>query len=115
MTYIKKLATWSWRYLLTTTVLATVTSLGIFFYSTLATKSFLNTLFWAFLIEGFVLIGIGFVTGLSMSEYAYVRHGAINPPAMRAGMEHLRRGHDPVGWGATWTSWANPSTCCILY
>ena len=96
----KKLTTWLWRYLLTTTILAIATSLGVFFYSTSTSEPFIHTLFWAFLIEGLVLTGVGGMAGLSMVEFAYVRMGATNPPAMRVAMEHLRRGHDTTtGWG----------------
>jgi len=99
MASFKTFVAWLWRYLLTTAVVVTATSLIVLGYSSLASKPFLVTLFWIFLLEGLVLTAVGIVTGLSTSEYRYVGRGAINPPTMRAGMEHFRRGPDPTGWG----------------
>jgi len=99
MASFKTFVAWLWRYLLTTAVVVTATSLIVLGYSSLASKPFLVTLFWIFLLEGLVLTAVGIVTGLSTSEYRYVGRGAINPPTIRAGMEHFRRGPDPTGWG----------------
>jgi len=99
MSYFKTFVAWLWRYLLTTAVVVTATSLVVFVYSSVALKPFIEMLFWVFLIEGLVLTAVGIVTGLSTSEYRYVGRGAINPPTMKAGMEHFKRGPDPTGWG----------------
>jgi len=68
--------------------------LVVWLYATLARVNFSNILYWVMLGEGLLLIFIGFASGLSTSEYAYVRQGAINPTIMRASMEHFKRGQE---------------------
>ncbi|MEM2102140.1 MAG: hypothetical protein QXM22_01340 [Candidatus Bathyarchaeia archaeon] len=99
MSTVKKAVDWLVRYILATAIILGATFAGVWLYAMVTRGNFHNILYWVMLGEGLILIFIGFASGLSTSEYAYVRQGAINPTVMRAGMEHFRRGHEQRGTG----------------
>jgi hypothetical protein len=99
MSILKKVVEWLVRYILATTITLGATVSGVWLFATITKASFSNMLYWVLLGEGLLLVFIGIASGLSTSEYAYIRQGAINPLAMRAGMEHFKRGPEKRGMG----------------
>jgi len=97
MSTVKKVVDWLVRYILATAIILGTTIFGAWLYAILARVNFSNILYWFLLGAGLLLIFIGFASGLSTSEYAYIRRGAINPTVMRADMEHFRRGPEKRG------------------
>ena len=99
MSALQKAVSWLVRYILATIIILAVTYGGVWLYATLTRRSLSATLYWVLLGESILLIFIGIASGLSTSEYAYVRQGAINPLIMREGMKHYRRGPEKRGMG----------------
>ena len=99
MSTLRTVANWLVRYVLATIIILGATYGCVWLYATLVRTSFSVTLYWILLGEGLLLIFIGIASGLSTSEYAYIRQGAINPLVMREGMEHYRRGPEKRGMG----------------
>ncbi|MEM0058543.1 MAG: hypothetical protein QXG58_07630 [Candidatus Bathyarchaeia archaeon] len=78
--------------------LAIITSVALL-YAIFAAKPFLEALRWAFIIGTLILIGIGFVSVLPLSEYRYIRGAGINPVIAREGMRHIRTGRESKRMG----------------
>jgi hypothetical protein len=99
MSATKEIAKWLTRYILATITILAATAGGAWLYAMLTQRSFVVTFFWVLLGVGLFLIFLGIASGLSTSEYVYIRQGAINPLVMREGMEHFRRGSEKRGMG----------------
>jgi hypothetical protein len=99
MSTVRAVASWLVRYVLATIIILGATYCGVWLYATLVRRRFSSTLYWVLLGEGLLLMFIGIASGLSTSEYAYIRQGAINPLVMREGMEHYRREPEKRGMG----------------
>ncbi|MGQ9565995.1 MAG: hypothetical protein ACUVT5_05565 [Candidatus Bathyarchaeales archaeon] len=95
----KIVAEWLIRYILATIIILGATFAGVWLFAMLTRGNFSNILYWVMLGEDLLLIFIGIASGLSTSEYAYIRRGAINPTVMRAGMEYFKRGPEKHGMG----------------
>jgi len=100
-----KLAKWFRLYLLALSVTLVVIMLGTLLFATWMSKPFLDVLRWTMMIGIFVLIGIGFVSLLPLSEYSYMggprgrgRFGGANP-AVIVGVKSAggRRGSKEIG------------------
>ncbi len=59
-----------------------------------AKMPFLSVLRWTLILGIIVLEGIGVVSLIPLSQYTYIRRGAINPAIIRAGMDDTRRESD---------------------
>jgi hypothetical protein len=99
MSTLRTMANWLIRYIAATVIILAITYAGVWLYATVFHARFSTTLYWALLGEGLLLIFIGIASGLSTSEYVYIRQGAINPLVMREGMEHFKRGPEKRGMG----------------
>jgi len=82
-------------YSLALLVTLTVILMGTLLYATLTNKPFLDTLRSTLIIGVIALTAVGFVSGLPLSEYSYIRAGALNPAIMREGERHARRRREP--------------------
>ncbi|MGB9683584.1 MAG: hypothetical protein ACPL1Z_01480 [Candidatus Bathyarchaeales archaeon] len=82
-------------YLMALAVTLVILTSGTLIYATLMNKPFLEIIRWALIIGALVLLGIGFVSMLPLSEYRYIRGAALNPVIAREGMRHIRAGRDP--------------------
>lgn len=65
--------------------------LGTFIYTTWMHVSFNETMPWTLLVSALILLSMGAISLIPLSEYAYMRQGARNPEIIRAGMEDMRR------------------------
>lgn len=69
----------------------TIIILGALMYSSWTQASFYETLRWTFILLTLVLLGMGAVSLVPLSEYTYIRQGTRNPAIIRAGMEDIKR------------------------
>lgn len=99
MSLKEKLVEWSKLYLLALSVTLALIASGTLLYAIWMNKPFLDVLRWTLIIGIFVLIGIGFVSILPLSEYSYMSpHGrgraGVNPALIREGIKHMRGGKE---------------------
>jgi len=86
-------------YLLTLAVALIFIVLGTLIYASWKAKPFMETLRWGFIIEALVLLGVGVVSMLPLSEYRYILGAGLNPVIAREGMKHLETGGEPKRMG----------------
>jgi hypothetical protein len=91
---------WFKLYLLAVSASLTVIVSGTFLYSAWKNKLFLDVLNPALLLGALILIGIGIVSILPLSEYSYtVPYGkgraGVNPAIIKEGIEHVKRKREP--------------------
>jgi hypothetical protein len=89
-----KFLEWLRTYLIVLVSSSVVITLGTFLYANWVHGSFNETLRWTFPISALILLGMGGISLVPLSEYSYIRQGARNPAVARAGMEDLRRGQE---------------------
>jgi hypothetical protein len=89
-----RLVDWLRLYVVILVATLVVILLGTFIYTSWTHASFSETLRWIFLVSALILISMGGVSLIPLSEYTYIRQGARNPAVIRAGMEDLRRGEE---------------------
>ena len=99
MTFKEAFKDFSKLYLLALAVTLTIITLGALLYSALMSKPFSETMRWAIVIGALVLLCVGFVSMLPLSEYRYIKGAALNPVIAREGMRHIRAGRDPKRMG----------------
>jgi hypothetical protein len=85
---------WFRLYLLALSVSLTVIVSGAFLYATWTNRPFIDVLGWTLLLGAFILIGLGIVSLLPLSEYSYASpHGwgraGANPVILREGVKHM--------------------------
>lgn len=68
-------------------------------YAFFKAKSFFEAFRWTMIIGILILIGIGFVSMLPLSEYRYIRGAGINPAIAREGMKPIKAGRDSKSMG----------------
>lgn len=85
---------WLRLYVIVLVATLVVILLGTFIYTNWTHASFSETLRWTFLVTALILVSMGGVSLIPLSEYTYIRQGAKNPAVIRAGMEDLRRGEE---------------------
>ena len=95
MSILKDFVEWLKLYMLTFTSTLAIILLVTLVYAAWAKMPFLNVLRWTLILGIIVLAGIGAVSLIPLSQYTYVRRGAINPAVIRAGMDDMRRESDP--------------------
>jgi len=81
-------------YLMALAVTLAILTIGALILAALINKPFLEVMHWALIMGAFVLLGIGFISLLPFSEYAYTRGAKLNPVIAREGMRHMRAGKD---------------------
>ena len=86
---------WLKMYVLAFTITLAIILLVTLVWAIWARMPFLSVLRWTMIMGIVVLAGIGAVSLIPLSQYAYVRRGAINPAIIRAGMDDIRRETDP--------------------
>jgi hypothetical protein len=91
---------WFRLYLLAVSISLVVADSGAALYATLTNTPLLTALGSAVLLTALVLIGIGVVSILPLSEYSYsTPHGrgraGVNPAVLREGAAHMRRKREP--------------------
>ena len=85
-------------YLLALAVTLTVIAFGTLIYAMWTTKPFMEVMRYGLVIGTIILLGVGFVSMLPLSEYRYIRAG-LNPVIAREGMKHIKAGRDPKRMG----------------
>ncbi len=86
---------WLKMYVLAFAITSAIILLVTLVWAIWAKMPFLSVLRWTLIIGIVVLAGIGAVSLIPLSQYTYVRRGAINPAIIRAGMDDMRRETDP--------------------
>jgi hypothetical protein len=95
LSILKDFVEWLKLYVLAFTSTLAIILLVTLVYAAWAKMPFLNVLRWTLILGIIVLVGIGAVSLIPLSQYTYVRRGAINPAIIRAGMDDMRRESDP--------------------
>lgn len=91
MSFAARLKEWLRLYLIVLVSTFLVIILGTFIYTSWKHMSFNNTIPWTLLVSALILLSMGAVSLIPLSEYSYMRQGARNPEMIRAGMEDMKR------------------------
>jgi ABC-type transport system involved in cytochrome c biogenesis permease subunit len=86
-------------YLLALAVTLTVIAFGTLIYAMWTTKPFMEVMRYGLVIGALVLLGVGFVSMLPLSEYRYMKGAGLNPVIAREGIKHVKAGRDPKRMG----------------
>ena len=91
MSFAARLIEWLRLYFIVLVSTFLVILLATFIYTSWKHTSFNGTIPWTLLVSALILLSIGAVSLIPLSEYSYVRQGARNPQMIRAGMEDMKR------------------------
>jgi RsiW-degrading membrane proteinase PrsW (M82 family) len=82
----RKIMKWLKLYLLVLAITIAIILLGTAIYARWTNKPFFSALRSTFMVSALVLISIGAVSLIPLSEYSYIRGGGRNPVIIREGM-----------------------------
>jgi len=100
MSLQEKITEWVKLYLLSLSIAVLVIASGTLLYATLTNTPFLNVLRWTLVIGIVVLIGMGPLGMLTLSEYSYISpngrgRAGVNPAIIREGVRHMSEERKP--------------------
>ena len=95
----EKMIKWFKLYLVTLAIALALISFGAFLYSLLTNIPILDALCWAMGIGAVLLVGIGLISFLPLSEHFYVspytRGAGANPAILREGVRGMKKRRKP--------------------
>jgi hypothetical protein len=94
-----KILAWICLYLVVAWSLPTISAILESANAVFRNELFTRLLFISYIVLPLVLAGVGIVSLLPLSEYAYMREGGINPPIARESLSHQKRGPEKKEFG----------------